>query len=54
MLPLRCLSLLLLSAVVIYCDEEATQTLIEMKGDKLDDETTEMEQVVVDNDGEVV
>lgn len=55
MLPLRCLSFLLLSAVVIYCDEEATETLIEMKGDKLDEqETTGTERVVVDENGEVV
>lgn len=45
MLPLSCLSLILLivSPVVIRCDDEATtETLIEMKGDKLDvEETTE-------------
>lgn len=51
MLPLRCLSLLLLSVVVIHCDE-TTETLIEMKGDKLDEqETTESERVVEDGDG---
>lgn len=51
MLPLRCLSLLLLSVVVIHCDE-TTETLIEMKGDKLDgEETTESSGVVEDEDG---
>jgi hypothetical protein len=54
MLPLRCLSLLLFSVVVlsVHCDEEetTTETLIEMKGDKLDvEETTETERV---EDGE--
>lgn len=46
MFPLRCLSLLLFSAVVIHCNDVATETLIEMKGDKLGDEqTTESERV---------
>lgn len=40
MFPLRCLSILLLSVVFIHCDEETTETLIEMKDDKLSDEET--------------
>lgn len=52
MLPLRCLPFLLFFVVVIYCDDEATETLIEMKGDKLDvEETTVPERVVADEDG---
>jgi hypothetical protein len=49
MFPLRCLSvLLLLSFVLIHC--ETTETLIEMKGDKLkDEETTEMEHFEEEN-----
>lgn len=55
MFPLRCLLLLLFSAVVINCSNEATETLIEMKDDKLDvEETTVPEGVVAEEDGEKV
>ncbi|CRK95674.1 CLUMA_CG009132, isoform A [Clunio marinus] len=50
MFPLRCLSFLLLSALFIYCNAEATETLIEMKGDKLSDgETEQIERVEGNN-----
>lgn len=53
MLPLRCLSFFLLCAVAIHCDDEATETLIEMKEGKLDvEETTVPERVAADEDGE--
>ena len=52
MFPLRYFTLMLLSAVVIYCNDGASETLIEMKGDKLKDEqTTESERVVEAADG---
>ena len=50
MFPLRCLSLVLLSilVVVIHCDDE---TLIEMKSDKLNvEETTEMEEGITEGE----
>jgi len=50
MFPLRCLSFLLLSAVVSHCDEETTESLIETKDDKLGHETTEAVQAAVRND----
>lgn len=51
MFPLRCLSLLLLGVVAFHCDDEATETLIEMKGDKLKDEQTTESVRVVEKDG---
>lgn len=52
MFPLRCLSLVLLSALAIHCNDEASETLIEMKGDKLKDEQiTEIERVEEKGDG---
>jgi hypothetical protein len=53
MLPLRCLPLLLLYAVVIYCDE-ATETLIEMKDEKLDVEETTVPETMEEDDGKEV
>lgn len=53
MLPLRCLSLLLLGAALIRCDDEATESLIEMKDDQLvGEKTTEAKRVVDERNGE--
>jgi hypothetical protein len=54
MLPLRCFPLLVLLVTVIYCDEEATETLIEMKDEKLDVEETTVPETKDEGDGKKV
>lgn len=46
MFPLSCLSFLLLSAVVVHCKDDKAETLIELKGDKL--ESKELDEVLME------
>lgn len=48
------LLLLLLLTVVIHCDDEATETLIEMKDKKLDVEETTVPEAEDEDDGKKV